>query len=176
MRNSNKNIESSLDILSDIQDLCIKTNKQLVVYLSMAFGNPYQEAYHEDVVAALTMKLKELDVSIISLSDTIGVSNPENITRIFSLLVAEYSNIEFGAHFHTHPDFWQEKIESAYSSGCRRFDSAIKGYGGCPMAQDDLIGNMPTEKLISFFEKENIHLGLDKTYFNEVVEKIKIYF
>ena len=153
-RNTNKTIDESIGVLEEIQNLCIQKNKSLVVYLSMAFGNPYGEKYHPEIAAELTEKLHQLDVKIIALSDTIGVSNPANIAPIFSTLISEYSEIEFGAHFHTTPEKWKEKVDSAYQNGCRRFDSAIKGFGGCPMAKDDLTGNMPTEKIISYFSDQ----------------------
>ena len=157
-RNTNKSIIESLNIVEEIQNLSVKRNKKLVVYLSMAFGNPYGENYHPDIVAELTEKLHQLDVGIVALSDTIGVSNPTNIASLFSTLIKEYPTIEFGAHFHTTPDKWEEKVELAYQNGCRRFDAALKGYGGCPMAKDDLVGNMPTEKLITYFTED---LGLN---------------
>ena len=156
-RNTNKSIEESLKVVEEIQNLSVKNNKELLVYLSMAFGNPYGENYHPDIVAELTEKLKQLDVSIVALSDTIGVSDPSNITPLFSTLIKEYPTIEFGAHFHTTADKWVEKVDSAYLNGCRRFDSALKGFGGCPMAKDELIGNMPTEKIITYFIED---LGL----------------
>lgn len=156
-RNTNKSIEESLRVVEEIQNLSVKNNKELLVYLSMAFGNPYGENYHPDIVAELTEKLKQLDVSIVALSDTIGVSDPLNITPLFSTLIKEYPTIEFGAHFHTTADKWEEKVDSAYTNGCKRFDAALKGFGGCPMAKDDLTGNMPTEKLITYFIED---LGL----------------
>ena len=130
----------------------------------MAFGNPYGEKYHPEIVADLTNKLHCLDVKTIALSDTIGVSNPANIAPLFSTLISEYSEIEFGAHFHTTPEKWKEKVDSAYQNGCRRFDSAIKGFGGCPMAKDDLTGNMPTEKIISYFSDQ---LEINKEEFDK---------
>jgi hydroxymethylglutaryl-CoA lyase len=158
-RNTNKSIAKALQVVEEIQNLCLKNNKELVVYLSMAFGNPYGENYHPDIVAELTEKLYKLEVKTIALSDTIGVSSPINIAPLFSTLIGEYSTIEFGAHFHTTADTWEEKVESAFQNGCRRFDAALKGYGGCPMAKDDLVGNMPTEKLITYFTED---LGLNK--------------
>jgi len=166
-RNTNKTISEALDSLQEIQNLCIQKNKNLVVYLSMAFGNPYGEEYHPEIVSELTNKLKTIDVKTIALSDTIGVSNPENISLIFSSLISEHSEIEFGAHFHTNPDTWKEKVDSAFQNGCRRFDSAIKGFGGCPMAKDDLTGNMPTEKLISYFSDQ---LDLNIVEFNKSLQ------
>ena len=157
-RNTNKSINEALKTVEEIQNLSVKNNKELVVYLSMAFGNPYGENYHPDIVAELTHKLHKLEIKIIALSDTIGVSEPDNIVPLFSTLSTEYPNIEIGAHFHTTIDKWEEKVDSAYKKGCRRFDSVIKGFGGCPMADDDLIGNMPTEKIISYFTED---LGLN---------------
>jgi hydroxymethylglutaryl-CoA lyase len=158
-RNTNKSIAQALSDVEKIQNLSVKNNKELVVYLSMAFGNPYGENYHPDIVAELTEKLHDLEIGIVALSDTIGVSDPTNIAPLFSTLIEEYPTIEFGAHFHTTPDAWEEKVAAAYQNGCRRFDAALKGYGGCPMAKDDLVGNMPTEKLITYFSED---LGLNK--------------
>ncbi len=160
-RNTNKSIEEAIITLEEIQNLTVNNNKELVVYLSMAFGNPYGEDYHPDIVAELTRKLNQLEVSVIALSDTIGVANPLNIDLLFNTLISEYPNIEFGAHFHTTINKWKEKINSAYKSGCRRFDSALKGYGGCPMAKDVMTGNMPTEKLIRYF-KEDLEIKLNE--------------
>ena len=168
-RNTKKSIEQALSTVEEIQNLSVKNNKELVVYLSMAFGNPYGENYHPDIVAELTEKLHQLEIGIVALSDTIGVSSPTNIAPLFSTLIQEYPTIEFGAHFHTTPDKWEEKVESAYQNGCRRFDAALKGYGGCPMAKDDLVGNMPTEKLIEFLDKKNIGNQIDSSRFHEAV-------
>lgn len=158
-RNTNKSIAQALSDVEKIQNLSVKNNKELVVYLSMAFGNPYGENHHPDIVAELTEKLHDLEIGIVALSDTTGVSSPTNIAPLFSTLIQEYPTIEFGAHFHTTPDAWEEKVAAAYQNGCRRFDAALKGYGGCPMAKDDLVGNMPTEKLITYFNED---LGLNK--------------
>ena len=150
-RNTNKSINQALHVLEKIQVLCLKNKKRLVVYLSMAFGNPYSENYHPDLVASLTKKLNDLEINIVALSDTIGVSNTANITPLFTTLIKEYPLIEFGAHFHTTTENWKEKVVAAYKSGCNRFDGALKGYGGCPMANDKLVGNMPTEQLLNYF-------------------------
>ena len=157
-RNTNKSISQALSDVEKIQNLTVNNNKELVVYLSMAFGNPYGENYHPDILAELTEKLHNLEIGIVALSDTIGISEPINIVPLFDVLIKEYSTIEFGAHFHTTPDAWEEKVAAAYQNGCRRFDGALKGYGGCPLAKDDLVGNMPTEKLISYFSED---LGLN---------------
>jgi len=153
-RNTNASIEESLSRVADIQNLALKHQKTLVIYISMGFGNPYGDPYHEDIVADWLRKLKEMDIRVFSLSDTIGVSEPAIIKRIFSSLIPEYPDLEIGAHLHTAPHNWKEKVESAYQSGCRRFDGAIAGYGGCPMAADELIGNMPTEKMINYFNRQ----------------------
>ena len=174
--NTNKSISESLNIVEEIQNLSVKNNKELVVYLSMAFGNPYEENYHPDIVAELTGKLHNLEVGIVALSDTIGVSNPTNISPLFNTIISEYPTIEFGAHFHTTPDKWEEKVDAAYQNGCKRFDSAIKGFGGCPMAKDDLVGNMPTENLITFFKSQEIDLSLDNSVFERIVNNMSTYF
>ena len=160
-RNTNKSIDQAFNMVEDIQNLSIKENKTLVVYLSMAFGNPYSEEYHPNIVAGLTERLNNIGVQIVALSDTIGVSNASNITSLFQNLIMSYPSIEFGAHFHTTKDRWKEKIDAAYQNGCRRFDGTIKGYGGCPMAKDDLVGNIPTERLITYF-KEDLDFNLDE--------------
>jgi len=158
-RNTKQTIAQALNTIEKIQNLSKKNNKQLVIYLSMAFGNPYGENYNPEIAAEIIRKLQNIEIETIALSDTIGVSNQNKITSLFSTLIPEYLSIEFGAHFHTTSDSWQEKIDAAYQSGCRRFDTAFKGYGGCPMAHDDLIGNMPTEKIIDYFQEEiNIDL------------------
>ena len=157
-RNTNKSIAQALSDVEKIQNLTLRNNKELVVYLSMAFGNHYAENYHPDIVAELTEKLHDMEIGIVALSDTIGVSDPTNIAPLFDTLIKEYPTIEFGAHFHTTTEAWEEKVDAAYQNGCRRFDAALKGFGGCPMAKDDLIGNMPTEKLITYFNED---LGLN---------------
>ena len=174
--NTNKSINEALNTVEEIQNLVVKNNKELVVYLSMAFGNPYEENYHPDIVAELTEELHSLEVGIIALSDTIGVSNPTNISPLFNTLISEYPTIEFGAHFHTTADKWEEKVDAAYQNGCRRFDSTIKGFGGCPMAKNDLVGNMPTENLITFFKSKGIDLSLDNSVSEMIVNNMSTYF
>jgi hydroxymethylglutaryl-CoA lyase len=137
----------------------------------MAFGNPYGELWHEDIVSKWGEKLSVMGIETIALSDTIGVSNPDNISRLFTQLITEHSNVEWGAHLHTSLESWREKVESAYNSGCRRFDGAVKGLGGCPMAKDDLVGNMPTEKLISFCNEKKIDTSIDSLAFESAYNK-----
>jgi hydroxymethylglutaryl-CoA lyase len=161
MRNTHKTIAESLVTLQEILEIADKTNKEVVAYLSMGFGNPYGDPWNVEIVADWTEKLSNMGVKILSLSDTVGNSTPDVISYLFSNLIPQYPEIEFGAHLHTTPDKWFEKIDAAYHAGCRRFDGAIQGFGGCPMAKDDLTGNMPTEKLLSYFtaNKENTNLN-----------------
>lgn len=154
MRNTHKTIAESILTLDEILNLAIKYNKKVVAYLSMGFGNPYGDPWNLDIVANWTEKLSKMGVEILSLSDTIGTSTPENISYLFSNLIPKYPKIEFGAHLHTTPDKWFEKVDAAFKAGCLRFDGAIKGYGGCPMAKDELTGNVPTEKLLSYFTSQ----------------------
>ena len=157
MRNTHKTIAESIVTLNEILDIASSSNKEVVAYLSMGFGNPYGDPWNVEIVGEWTEKLAKMGVKILSLSDTIGSSTPENISYLFSNLIPKYPEIEFGAHLHTTPDKWFEKIDAAYHAGCLRFDGAIQGFGGCPMAKDELTGNMPTEKLLSYFtnQKEN---------------------
>jgi hydroxymethylglutaryl-CoA lyase len=157
MRNTHKTIAQSVLILDRILNLADQNNKEVVAYLSMGFGNPYGDPWNVDIVGEWTERLSKMGVKILSLSDTIGSSNPENIAYLFSNLIPEYDDIEFGAHLHTTPDSWFEKVDAAYKSGCRRFDGAIQGFGGCPMAKDELTGNMPTEKLLSYLTSRKLN-------------------
>ena len=157
MRNTHKTIAESLVTLQEILNIADRSHKEVVTYISMGFGNPYGDPWNVEIVGEWTEKLANMGVKILSLSDTVGSSTPEVIDYLFSNLIPKYPNIEFGAHLHTTPDKWHEKIDAAYKAGCRRYDGAIQGFGGCPMAKDDLTGNMPTEKLLSYFTtvKEN---------------------
>jgi len=168
-RNTNSTIEESLVRVEEIQRVCVKKKKKLVVYISMAFGNPYGDEWSSDVAIHWSHKLHDMGIKILALSDTVGVSNPENITELFSTLIPELKDVEFGAHLHTTPDKWEEKVKAAYDSGCRRFDAAIKGFGGCPMASDKLTGNMPTENLLAFFQKKNVPTSIDTKAFAEAM-------
>ena len=161
MRNSNKNISESFDDLKKIKSLIDAKNKKLVVYLSMGFGNPYGEPWNLEIIEKWIQSLNSIGVETISISDTIGTAKKSDINKIYSFLIPRYSKIEFGAHFHAKPNEWYEKVNEAYNNGCRRFDGAIMGFGGCPMAKDDLTGNVPTEKLLSFFNsiKENTSIN-----------------
>lgn len=160
MRNTHKTIAESLITLEEILEIANKTNKEVVAYLSMGFGNPYGDPWNVDIVGEWTEKLAGMGVTILSLSDTVGSSTPEVIDYLFSNLIPKYPQIEFGAHLHTTPDSWFEKVDAAYKAGCTRFDGAIKGFGGCPMAKDDLTGNMPTEKMLSYFTANKIETNV----------------
>lgn len=167
-RNTNSSIEESLGNLEKIQNLCLKNSKKLVVYLSMGFGNPYGDVWNPDIVINWSERLHtELGVEILALSDTIGVANDANIRLLFENLIPALPKVEFGAHFHTVPARAEEVVNAAYESGCRRFDSAIKGFGGCPMATDDLTGNMPTESILRYLEDKKIEHQLNLEEFNK---------
>ncbi len=164
-RNTNSSIAESLETVKAIQQLCISNHKELVVYISMSFGNPYGDDWNTEIVEKWVKEMDQLGIKIISLSDTIGIANPETIAYLFKHLIPTFPNIEFGAHLHTTPNTWQEKIEAAYKNGCKRFDGAMKGFGGCPMATDDLTGNMPTENMFSYFNNLNLETDLNETEF-----------
>ncbi|TRX20744.1 hydroxymethylglutaryl-CoA lyase [Flavobacterium franklandianum] len=171
MRNTHKTIAESLVTLQEILEIADIQNKEVVVYLSMGFGNPYGDPWNVEIVGEWTENLSNMGVKILSLSDTVGSSTPDIIQYLFSNLIPKFQNIEFGAHLHTTPDKWFEKIDAAYNAGCRRFDGAIQGFGGCPMAKDMLTGNMPTEKLLSYFnskkEKTNLRAMSFESAYNE---------
>ena len=179
MRNTHKTIAESVEILGEILEIADSTNKEVVAYLSMGFGNPYGDPWNVDIVGEWTEKLSGMGVKILSLSDTVGSSTPEVITYLFSNLIPRYPDIEFGAHLHTTPTSWYEKVAAAYQAGCRRFDGAIQGFGGCPMAKDELTGNMPTEKLLSFFttvkETTNIKMTSFESAYNEATKVFSTY-
>lgn len=151
MRNTHKTIAESIITLQEILNIADRSNKEVVAYLSMGFGNPYGDPWNVEIVGEWTEKMANMGVKILSLSDTVGSSTPDVIDYLFSNLIPKYPAIEFGAHLHTTPDKWHEKVDAAYKAGCTRFDGAIQGFGGCPMAKDELTGNMPTEKLLSYF-------------------------
>ena len=179
MRNTHKTITQSIDTLQEILNIAQAHNKRVVVYLSMAFGNPYGDPWNVDVVGEWTQRLNAMGVEILSLSDTIGSSTSDSISYLFSNLIPSYPHIEFGAHLHTNPLHWHPKVEAAYIAGCRRFDGAIQGFGGCPMAKDELTGNMPTEKLLSYFttqkEVTNLNALSFESAYNEATKIFSVY-
>ena len=166
-RNTNSSIAESFERVEEIQDLCVKTRKQLVVYISMGFGNPYGDPYSEEIVFEWVNKLVGLDISVISLADTVGLATPEQVNDITAYLEESLPGIELGVHLHSTPANWKEKLEAALNAGCLRFDGALKGIGGCPMADDELVGNMNTELMIGHFESQGYQLNLDKQALNE---------
>ncbi|MDA8692685.1 hydroxymethylglutaryl-CoA lyase [Saprospiraceae bacterium] len=165
IRNTNATIEESLQRVADIQAIAIKNKKELLIYISMAFGNPYGDEWNVEIAQSYVEKLKSMGINRFSLSDTIGVSTPKSISYLFENLIPLFPEAHFNAHLHTTPDKWEEKVHAAYESGCRSFDGALKGYGGCPMAKDELTGNMPMEHMISYFDKNKIDTGLDMDAF-----------
>ena len=176
MRNTHKTIAESLITLQKILEIAAKSNKEVVAYLSMGFGNPYGDPWSVEIVGEWTEKLAIMGVKILSLSDTVGSSTPDVISYLFSNLIPKYPEIEFGAHLHTTPDKWFEKIDAAYKAGCRRFDGAIQGFGGCPMATDDLTGNMPTEKLLSYFTAQKEFTNMSPMSFESAYNEASMLF
>jgi len=168
-RNTNRSIPEALDTLNEIQDKCVGSGRTLVAYLSMGFGNPYGDPYDLDVVSKFVDILNTLEVKIVSLADTIGVATPDQIRYLFSRVTREYPDLEIGAHLHSNPATSVAKIEAAYESGCRRFDGAIQGFGGCPMAEDKLVGNLATETIIEYLASKGERLALNMEAFRESV-------
>jgi len=159
-RNTNSSIQESLKRVEEMQKICVKSNKQLVIYISMAFGNPYNDPYSEDLVFGWINKLAGIGLQIISLADTVGVAKPEQVRIMTQYLIDQLPNLEIGVHLHSRQDNWSQKLEAAVSAGCRRFDGALRGIGGCPMANDELVGNMDTELMIGYFKNMNLLNGL----------------
>ncbi len=168
-RNANATLHESLKSVEAIIQLCEKYNKTFICYLPMSFGNLYNEPWSPEILTYWIKELGKSGAKYFSLSDTVGVSRPNTIKQVISHITAEIPDLRFGCHFHTRPDNWKEKIEAALNAGCTRFDGALKGYGGCPMADDELVGNMPTEKMVQYFEEQGIDLGLNKEKFNEAM-------
>jgi hydroxymethylglutaryl-CoA lyase len=164
-RNINSDMAETVTRIGEIKEIADRSGKELLIYISMAFGNPYDDPWNTDVVGEWVEKLAWIGIRKIALSDTIGEANPENIEYLFSYVIPNFPEVEFGAHFHTTPSNWKQNIEAAYQAGCRKFDAALKGYGGCPMAKDSLTGNLPTENLLSFFKEKNIGLPINETAF-----------
>jgi hydroxymethylglutaryl-CoA lyase len=166
-RNTNSSIHESLGRVEEIQNICVKAGKQLVIYISMGFGNPYDDPYSEEIVYSWVNKMAGLEIKIISLADTVGIAIPSQVYSMTKFLVDSLPNIEIGVHLHSTPANWKEKLEAAANTGCKRFDGALKGIGGCPMANDELVGNMNTEWMISYFEEKGMLNGLNKDALKE---------
>jgi hydroxymethylglutaryl-CoA lyase len=169
-RNANTSIAEAFEIVKRIKALSDTKGKKLLVYLSMGFGNPYGDEWHNDIVLQWAKKLIDEGVEFISLADTIGIAAPEQIESLFSSLSGNFRETTWGVHLHSTPDTWKPKVEAAYKSGCKRFDAALKGYGGCPMAKDELTGNIATENVISYLQSQNIDLGLNMHKFKEAMD------
>ena len=168
-RNTNSGIRESLKTVEHLQQLCVINDKKLVVYLSMAFGNPYGDEWNAGIVTGWALKLQQMGIRTLSLADTVGVAKPADIADLFADLIPALGDVELGAHLHCRPDDWEKKLDAAYSNGCRRFDSAIKGYGGCPMASDNLTGNLATENLIQYLGKQGVSMSLDWVVLSEAM-------
>lgn len=171
MRNTHKTIAESVATLQEIFEIAQDSGKEVVTYISMGFGNPYGDPWNVEIVGEWTEKLAAMGAKILSLSDTVGTSDPETIQYLFSNLIPKYPDIEFGAHLHTTPTKWHEKVDAAYQAGCRRFDGAVQGFGGCPMAKDELTGNMPTEKMLSYFTEQKADSGVNWLVFEAAYNK-----
>lgn len=169
-RNTNKSIAEALNSLAEIQEICYKKDKTLITYISMGFGNPYGDPYDVDLVGKFADILSTLEVRIISLADTIGVSKPDQIKYLFESLTKQFPDIEFGAHLHSNPSTAVEKINAAIEAGCQRFDGAIKGYGGCPMAEDELVGNLATETILSCLDPNKINPPVNMQAFAQALQ------
>lgn len=168
-RNANSNISAALGLVEEIQFRCLRQNKELVVYLSMGFGNPYGDSWSEEIVLDWAKKLSELGVLTLSLADTVGLAEPSTVERLTRLLLEELPGIRIGVHLHAHPGNWKEKLEAAYRAGCRRFDGAINGIGGCPMAGDKLVGNMDTINILNFLKQMQVSTGIDPLHLENAV-------
>ncbi len=175
-RNTNSSITQSLETVKTIQSLCVKHNKELVIYISMGFGNPYGDVWNNEIVEKWVQEMNNLGIKIVSLSDTIGIANPDSIAYLFKHLIPAFPSIEFGAHLHTTPTTWQEKVEAAFANGCKRFDGAMKGFGGCPMASDELTDNMPTENMVTYFSGLKEEMGINQdAFFKALVSADKVF-
>ena len=175
-RNTNSTIEESLQLITTLQELCLTNKKELVIYISMAFGNPYGDHWSAEYALGWIHRIASLGIKIIALADTVGVASKEAVGALFSRVVPEINKVEFGAHLHCSPSNWHDKLKAAFDGGCRRFDVAIKGYGGCPMANDELVGNLATENLVSFCEENNLTHGLNKLVLNDCLERSTMVF
>jgi hydroxymethylglutaryl-CoA lyase len=170
LRNTNSTITDSLEIVKELSDICLLHDKKLVIYISMGFGNPYGDHWNADIVCEWLERLHQTGVNLFAISDTIGISNPDTIDSLFSRIIPQFPQLEIGAHFHTRPHEWELKFETAIKAGCRRFDGAIKGFGGCPMAKDELTGNMATELMINKIQELQLPLQIDMLEMKNAIE------
>jgi hydroxymethylglutaryl-CoA lyase len=168
-RNTNKSVNEAMDSVKAIQELCVRYGKTQVVYISMGFGNPYGDPYDAEIVVAFTARLADMGVQVISLADTVGLATPEQVGALFSRLTSAFPQLELGVHLHSRPEHAIEKVKAAAAAGCRRIDGAIRGFGGCPMAQDDLVGNIPTEQVVQWLEGQGINTGINHQELSEAI-------
>jgi hydroxymethylglutaryl-CoA lyase len=162
-------MDESVQRVESIQELCIKNKKELVIYLSMGFGNPYGDPYDTEILLHWAGEMAKKDIGIISLADTVGLATPAQVGFALETLIPQYPDVNFGVHLHATAQNWKAKTDAAIMAGCKRFDSAIKGIGGCPMAQDELVGNMNTEQLIAYLEEKGMDSNIDKIALAEVL-------
>jgi hydroxymethylglutaryl-CoA lyase len=167
LRNTNSSIAESLATVARMQDLCLAKNRQLVVYISMAFGNPYGDEWQPSLALEWTSKIASLGVRTIALADTVGIASEDAVSSLFQELIPSMPEVNIGAHLHCTSTNWKGKLNAAWEAGCRRYDSAMRGFGGCPMAEDELVGNLATENLIAFLDEKNISLSLNKNSFQD---------
>lgn len=169
LRNTNKSIAQALNTLEEVKNICVKTNKKLVTYISMGFGNPYGDAYSVELVDEFVAIVSSMGSDVISLADTIGVSTPENVSYLFASLSKQFPGLEIGAHLHSNPATARQKIDAAYRAGCKHFDGAILGFGGCPMAEDKLVGNLATETIVTYLKEKTGDAGIDLAEFQVAI-------
>ncbi len=169
-KNTQSSIANSFNLVSDIQEICVSNNKQLVIYISMAFGNPYGDVYNEEIVFDWSKRISNLGVNIISLADTVGLASANQVKKITRSLIEALPNKEIGVHLHSAPDNWKEKVEAALEAGCKRFDGALKGIGGCPLSGNDLVGNMNSELMIPFFKELHLIEDLNEEALRNCIE------
>lgn len=175
-RNTNSSIDESLRTVEKIQSLCVNSQKELVLYISMAFGNPYGDAWSAELAVKWVEKMASVGVRIIAMSDTVGVAQPQDVSTLFKAVIPAFPDVKFGAHLHCTPGNWKVKVQAAWDAGCRRFDAAMKGYGGCPMAKDDLVGNLATENLLTFLDENHVELRIDRHLFaSALIEAAEVF-
>ena len=176
IRNTNRTISESMITVARLQELCVKHGKELVVYISMAFGNPYGDPWSPDLSSGTIRYLETMGIRTVALADTVGIAEADTVKAMFNELITAFPTIRFGAHLHCTPTNWVDKVQAAFDAGCRRFDSAMKGYGGCPMANNDLVGNLASENLLGFCQKNRIDTGIDEQSFQSALESANFVF
>ncbi len=170
-RNTNSSIEQSLSTVEKLQSLCLKHNKELLIYISMAFGNPYGDKWNDEIAVKWVAKMASIGIKSIALADTVGIARATDVSYMFKAVIPTFPEVNFGAHLHCTNENWYEKVAAAYTAGCRNFDAAMKGFGGCPMAEDELVGNLATENLMSFLQKKEISSNVNLELFNKALLK-----